>query len=422
MAMGIQSKRGRIQDLVTRLESVAWGAGLALALLVLLAGPSFGWQGEPKRWVRAADAGARVRNFPDEQGLLVADVAPGRLMAVYDDKVGFVEVAIAGGLDVWVFGEYLAPTRDPNILRVTGSRVNIRPRVGTSVANLPLPTKLERGDLVALVERNDPSLPLDQDWARVKAPSSTRAFVKAAETKPVTDVVAARAEWQRAAMPLQLSAAAVAAPSTPSTPAGAAQTREAVAPAVSGDLATALASARTLFDSVRANRGAKSAEWQPVLAAWQRVAELAPAGSASAGSAARTIDAVEAYIEAASLQEDLAAQQAKQFERSGEDDEVLREIERKNSADWGRFDGRGWVRKFMVDGKPVYDLEWGGLSSGRVVCTSGRYDLDLFVGFELGVMGSRLRSAVGGTDGSQVVRSIDVHRIEVISGSGARRK
>jgi hypothetical protein len=54
----------------------------------------------------------------------------------------------------------------------------------------------------------------------------------------------------------------------------------------------------------------------------------------------------------------------------------------------------------------------------QIVCTSGRYDLDLFVGYEIGTRGLDLQPVIAG--GRSLPR-IDVGRIEVLSGRGAVR-
>ena len=74
-----------------------------------------------------------------------------------------------------------------------------------------------------------------------------------------------------------------------------------------------------------------------------------------------------------------------------------------------RFDATGWLRYDKhATGRGRYRLEKGRKLIAYVTCTSGRYDLKLFDGIELGVRGGR---QVGG---EPVAPVIDVDRVEVI--------
>jgi hypothetical protein len=68
---------------------------------------------------------------------------------------------------------------------------------------------------------------------------------------------------------------------------------------------------------------------------------------------------------------------------------------------------------------PRYVLRWGGKDVAEIVCASGRYDLQRFVGFEVGVIGATQRAAVEGTgDLPGTPAQIDATRLEVISARG----
>ena len=74
-----------------------------------------------------------------------------------------------------------------------------------------------------------------------------------------------------------------------------------------------------------------------------------------------------------------------------------------------------------LDEPDTWILRWAGTPVTEVVCTSGRYDLALFEGYELGVQGRSVREAGATTEGVGALSALDLERIEVISGSGARR-
>jgi len=82
------------------------------------------------------------------------------------------------------------------------------------------------------------------------------------------------------------------------------------------------------------------------------------------------------------------------------------QLERFQSIGWLRYEGR-------LAGAGVYFLEKGGQRQYLLSCDTGRYDLALFVGREVGVIGPRRRPA---TDSLSV---LDVERLEVL-GTTAR--
>lgn len=74
-----------------------------------------------------------------------------------------------------------------------------------------------------------------------------------------------------------------------------------------------------------------------------------------------------------------------------------------------RFQSLGWLRQERrIGGPSVFYLERGGKQECVVTCSSGRFDLSLFVGREVGVNGPRRRPA------QESVTVLDVERIEVL--------
>jgi hypothetical protein len=132
-----------------------------------------------------AKAGAMIRNYADRQGLVVREMKEGEMLRLFGEPVGvgFVEAETPGSLPVWVFGEYVQETDVPGVLRVTGSGVNMRPEPTVSVANMPLGTKLQRGDRVELIARLNTSLPIKEDWVQVWSPARARGWILASDTQ-----------------------------------------------------------------------------------------------------------------------------------------------------------------------------------------------------------------------------------------------
>ena len=74
-----------------------------------------------------------------------------------------------------------------------------------------------------------------------------------------------------------------------------------------------------------------------------------------------------------------------------------------------RFQSIGWLRyERRLAGPGVYYLEKGGQRQYDLSCNTGRYDLALFVGCEVGVIGPRRRPA------TESLSVLDVERLEVL--------
>jgi hypothetical protein len=62
-------------------------------------------------------------------------------------------------------------------------------------------------------------------------------------------------------------------------------------------------------------------------------------------------------------------------------------------------------------------LRFSGEDTAELVCFSGRYDLSVFEGFELGVNGELLRGPIEASAGRTFrAQQLNVARIEVLSG------
>ncbi|MEM7206063.1 MAG: hypothetical protein AAF628_37760 [Planctomycetota bacterium] len=74
-----------------------------------------------------------------------------------------------------------------------------------------------------------------------------------------------------------------------------------------------------------------------------------------------------------------------------------------------RFDAVGWLRYHeAARGPDYYTLEKGGRPLFLVACSSGRYDLRMFDGVEIGIQGSKSQPEV------DRIRELDVLRLEVL--------
>lgn len=424
-------------------QGMSWrgtfGLGLAVSVAIVCTAPTraeaatssvrVASQQAQARFVRTKADGASVRNFPDRHALVVREMKTGELLRVRDESVGFLEVEAFGGLPVWVYGEFLQPTGRGGLMRVTGSGVNMRPRPGSGVDNMPLSTKLQRNDEVVFIERQNPSKPLADDWVKVWSPQSARGWVLASETASESDSAAAQAKWSEPAHP-ELAKDPVTEAAAPrkdpkaTTPTTAAQPQDTgaasggSAPDASREAIVALANADKLFNDAVA---VDAADLTEVVEAYELVLRTAPPGSNAYELALRRLGETKARAGIQDLQRQIESEKQRREEELAR---LAREEENQQLAEtplWGRFQARGWLEKEMSGGQPVYTLHWAGGAVGEAVCTTGRYNLDLFEGFEVGVMGTFVHQGVtDGADGWLELPQLDVYRIEVISGSGAR--
>ncbi|MCP3917950.1 MAG: hypothetical protein GY711_20580 [bacterium] len=365
------------------------------------------------------ESGAKVRNYADRQGLVVHELDAGSIVRLFGEPIGigFVECESPSGYPVWVYGEYLQETDVPGVMRVTGSGVNMRPRPELTVANMPLGTKLQRGDRVELIKRQNSSGSLATDWVQVWSPARVRGWILATETKPIADQAQAVAGWNQTLRKLPTKKVVEPGPATvkPESPKPSA-TKPQASPKISSEAARALKDADALFAAATENLASVPADFDPVLAAYTRVVELAPANTTTADLAQRRLDETRAHAGMARLREEVASSERRLQNRLTELTAEQSKVELQQTAHWGRFHGRGRVESETEAGERRFYLRWAGARETEIACTSGRYDLTLLDGVEIGVMGHSLRQALPATiDHAAEPKLLDLYRIEVIS-------
>jgi hypothetical protein len=357
------------------------------------------------RYVKAGAKGAKARNLYDDQGLVVLEIPAGAPLAVYGEKGAYLEVEAPGGFEVWVFGEYLEPGSDPALYRVKGENVNMRPRPSSGVESLPLAQKLGSGDRVRLIRRNDPAKPLAEDWVAVRTPPGTRAWVRADETVALEEGANGAALW---------AAAVLEAAKEPAPGAG----RAGGAPADSEQALEALKKA----DEVLARERKKDEQggipnYAAAAEAYAEVLKISGEGAA-AERASEGRKLAETRGEAYQLRRELEERRAAVAEATKEREEGMRKAAERDAFE-GRFDARGWLERRQLAGEtsPTWLLRWAGDRSAELVCHSGRYDLSIFAGYEIGINGREVRGAIEPSPGIvSRPRQLDVSRIEVIAG------
>jgi hypothetical protein len=339
---------------------------------------------EPLRYVRARTGGVTVRNLADVHGLALVDAPEGALLAVYGETAGWLEVDVPGGLPVWVFGRYLREVEGaPGVLEVTNNNVNMRPRAGSDVNNFPLGTRLVAGDQVAEIEREDPTKPLAENWVRIWAPPAACGWVQAERTLPVAEGEDGRALWT-------MEELALASGEKPKGRATAARNepREASAPSpLTSRIAIAQAAVAAADDLFALERERASPDFDALRDAYRKALEPDTGGAFDAlvEQKLASIDALAEIVRTrALLEEERAARRREHERRQREQWEQLRE----RDPFYGRFAVRGLLESFQdSQGRRTYRVVRGGAPQCVVNCPSGRYDLDLFVGRELGLDG-----------------------------------
>ena len=385
------------------------GGTLAAVCAVLAMGaiPSAGATAtqDPVAYLLVGAEGAKILNFPDKKGLVVWEAAPDALLALFGDAGGseYVKVGVPGGVKVWIYGSYLEPTERSGWLALNENRVQMRPVPSSGSESYPI-GKLSKGERVRLIGRADEAKPWEEDWIQVWSPPGTRAWVAVKETGPLPTGADGAALWGAAVD----GALGTTQPAEP-TGASGAETAEV------GSAAAAMTQAEALMARFETEDPPQIVD---VRAAYLAVLALDPD--------APTRHLVNIQLDQLDLREQfLVARAELQRERERREElrvsleEELRTANRRKDPLLGRFHARGWLERFDVPGSdPSYRLRWSGRLGAQIVCTSGRYDLDLFVGYEIGTRGLDLQPVIAG--GRSLPR-IDIGRIEVLSGRGAVR-
>lgn len=367
---------------------------------------------------RVRAGGARLFGLADVKAQVLCELPAGTPLRVRGQNSGWLQVEPAGGFPAWVSGAYLAPGERPDQAIVQGDRVNLRPVPSKDGSNsFPVAT-LERGTRLDVLARQNASLPLTEDWVRVNAPAGASAWMRAEQTEPLPagsdfDALWAAARSARAVPGVALVGSAPnAAPATVEASANPAATPNANPNPTQAPQGP---SSRELLERAQqlleATRGQEQPDFAPVRAAFEAV--LANEGngekpSVIAQGARKGLEAI-AAMEAALAQRGKLAEERARFESElpAKRAEIRAEAEKRNPLA-GLYDAHGTlVRRAGTDGRQVWWLSFAQKDVCEIACSSGRYDLELYAGANIGVRGA----LVGGSTG---LPRIDIQRIEVL--------
>lgn len=370
------------------------------------------------RYLRVGQNGTEARNLGDANGVGVAKLSGGALVAVYEEHGDWLECEIPGGFEIWVYGQYVKASSEAGVLEITRSDVRARPLPSSGVESYPLQPNLAQGDRVRLIARNDSTKPLAEDWIKVYSPPGVRGFVAKADCEalaPGTDGAAAWASAVIDARKRSMPAIAI--------PAGGVLI-EGSAGKVVGDLTPqqAIEELKRADSALAAERLVANPNFTAVKEQYEHVAASVKEG-ATHDMAVRGLNEIQALVEAHALRDTLQVEREHFVQENLKRQEALDAAAKNKDIYSGRFDTRGWVEKRNVAGQaPTYLLRWGGDQVSEILCKTGRYDLSTFNGYEVGVNGIELRSFIpGDISHIAVPRLIDAARIEVLSGRQAQR-
>lgn len=355
--------------------------------------------------------GAQVRTLPDKNGPSVMAAEVGQLLRVTGPKrAAFLPVVAPGGFAVWIYGRNLKPTEEEGVLEVTANAVNQRPLPSSEIKSYPLSRRLHGGDRVRVIGRADETKPLKEDWVQVWSSADTVGWILMSDCAEVKTDGAQL--WAEAMQSLGMRTAA------PKSEAGSrvdeagqdVALRAEAPKAGSAQVQKDLDAADALLEAERAK---DAPDFAAIKAAYQGVLDqgVAPELSARATAGLKLVaalekaKALESDLEAAKKRriEDVLARQKRQWEESRQRDPMI-----------GRYDARGVLERQGRAGQPTrYVLRWGPDLVCKVRCASGRYDLDLFAGYELGLKGLLSYSEPDALLADRPV--LEVGRIEVLS-------
>lgn len=358
-----------------------------------------------RRLVRAREGGLTLRNLYDVQGTPLLEVPAGALLTIHQENSGWLGVEPAGGFPVWVKASNLAETETPGVLRVTSNRVNMRPSPSADVTSFPLtPQRLRAGDRLALIRKADPEAALADTWAQVWSPPGVYAWTQTSRTESLGELSADDAEAQWSAAVEALVSSASNGQSRPSTD----EPKPEPTPVVHRS-EVLLTEARALLATERE----KSApDFDQVRLAYGRVEQAEPT-PAVALELERELEMLGALEELARtqnlLEEEILDRRQQLLSEMNKRLDTLRATELAE----GRYRLRGNLEVHVDSrGGRSFLLRRGPQIAAELVCDSGRYELELFVGCELAVEGgvNREESVLEG----EFVQ-VDVARVQIVS-------
>ena len=370
-------------------------------------------QDAPKRYAQVSASNASIRNLSDDKGVKVDAPAQGALVAVFSDTSnGWSLVEVPGGFPVCVFGKYLKSTAEQDVYEVTRNAVNIRPGPSSDIRNYPLPQRLHAGDRVRLIEKLDGAKPMAESWARIWSPPGVRAYIKSTELKGLASAQSGAALWASALLD-------VAGPRSIPSIAKLNKPGSSIKPAAEAKSARTQEAWTRDLDAARDLLREESKKDVPNIPAvramfMEFLAQSPPANLAK--SARDSLVRIDALEEASQLVAEVKEQrEQRRQEILGRQNDVIEAARIKDPLGEVLLSRGILFRRRENDQAPRYFLRFGRTTVAEVKCASGRYNLELFAGHQVGVQGISTELAAAGL-GQQLdsrVPLVDISRIEL---------
>ena len=371
-------------------------------------------------WIRAG--GVTVRNLPDVQGHGLIELGEDTLVAVLSEQGGWYEVDAPGGFPVWVLGRYLRPAEQEGVVVVNGNRINMRALPNTDVNNFPLYERLQAGDHLAVIETSDPDRPMSEVWVRVWSPPGAGGWIQADRTRALAREEDGADLWLRAERAAALGEGMRTARRDDAEDAAQdGRPIEAGAPVGQGGSRPkppALARLEAVREEFARERERELPDFDQYREKFLSILELDP-DPLTRNEIEKEVQVVDSLKQVHELRQRLEEQKAQN----------LRDLIARQQAQWerareldplsDRYDLRGRLERIEdSDGTRTYRLWRGREPVAEFRCVSGRYDLELFVGCEVGVLAERIET-------EDALRAeflqVDVERLEVLRGPRAVR-
>jgi hypothetical protein len=347
-------------------------------------------QSEQATYAIAGTGGVTIRNIRDNAGIPVAQCPAGTVLCVHERMGTWTQVEPAGGLTCWVLGAYLTDTETSGRYLVNKNGVNMRPLPSTTTDSFPLKQHLYVGDIVRMVGRSEPSLPFERDWIQIHSPQGVYGWTLTSALQPAVDAAQARATWNAnwdAIMEVMSAPTATPVETKPEAPKSATEETLVRAHRLMNESPPRYDEARALFKTV--------------------LSTTAPS-SAIARAARNGMNQADAYASIEALQRQLELERVAREQARLDREADLARRRSENTPLMGRYDGRGWVvERKLRNGEKGWFLKFAGKDNCIVQCSSGRYDLGMFEGYEVGVIG-RMMNEAGAAQATCDVRAIEV--------------
>ncbi len=405
------------------MTSVRNGRNLLLLVVLLVAGPALagsprtvtqGGTDEPAadgrapaveaRFGRIQGDDVRLRNVPDANGRVLATVEPNSIVRVHGERSGWVKAEVPNGFPAWVHRKYVKETSEADVAEIARNGVNVRALPSDGVNNFPV-GQLYAGDRVRTLPTPPELVQEALDWVHVWSPPGFWAWVRADQVADLGPSEKGDMLWGEALGALPVGRA--------SAPKEASSTVVKGSPSRTQAIGQALERAHSVFER---ETQAGAPNYDLVRVAYDAVLELGADATVKSLVEERLLR-IGLLESSAKLRAELESERDGELERREEESERIRksidEEARRKDPFRARFDERGLLERRTVGDATRYFLRWGGKDVCEVLCTNGRYDLDVFLGLDLGLRGEILPLPSGREQ--DVVPILDVARIEILA-------